>query len=201
MISVWRIIITQRLIVTLNNVSIGRSRYNYPKRVLNRNDFCVEDKWVQRVHNHLLFKCYSYVYLNLLFLFKTFSTFLKVVVGLPVGNLPDTINFEIRCLFSFILITLMEMIIKSTMELVLKRSCSGKRKRTRTRSLLVWWTHLGFLISLQREKFLTNDEELVYRYVSMTSSCCSFSSAPTRSIQAIWYGHYSRRIVSFESFL
>jgi len=45
------------------------------------------------VHNHLFLKCYSYVYLNLLFLFKTFSTFLKVVVGLPVGNLPDTINF------------------------------------------------------------------------------------------------------------
>jgi len=44
MISVWRIIITQRLIVTLNNVSIGRSRYNYPKRFLNRDDFRVEDK-------------------------------------------------------------------------------------------------------------------------------------------------------------
>ena len=31
-----KIIITQRLIVTLYNVSIGRSRYNYPKRILNR---------------------------------------------------------------------------------------------------------------------------------------------------------------------
>ena len=184
MISVWRIIITQRLIVTLNNVSIGRSRYNYPKRVLNRNDFCVEDKWVQRVHNHLFFKWYSYVYLNLLFLFKTFSTFLKVVVGLPVGNLPDTINFEIRCLFSFILITLMEMIIKSTMELVLKRSCSGKRKRTRTRSLLVWWTHLGFLISLQREKFLTNDEELVYRYVFESQCQVLVADSPAHQQEA-----------------
>ena len=31
-----KIIITQRLIVTLYKSSIGRSRYNYPKRVLNR---------------------------------------------------------------------------------------------------------------------------------------------------------------------
>ena len=90
---------------------------------------------------------------------------------------------SIRCLFSFILITLMEMIIKSTMELVLKR-CSGKRKRTRTRNLLVWWTHLGFLISLQREKFLTNDEELVYRYVFESQCQVLVADSPAHQQEA-----------------